>query len=113
MTDQLVIDFDTRRNFKRAGTSSDAAAAIAPRAGTIRYRILTALAEHGPMTPDTCAARIGNGILGVRPRFSELRAAGFIKQTDRKRPNLSGLNADEYEISETGREYLTSEKRRG
>jgi hypothetical protein len=59
----------------------------------LRSQALRALRRHGPMTADECAARIGATPFNLRPRFSELRAAGRIDATGIKRNNDSGRAA--------------------
>jgi hypothetical protein len=75
------------------GASQAAAEQIAPSAKTLRHRAFRCLSDHGPMTADECAIRIGEDILAVRPRFSELHRAGSIRKTDIRRPNRSGSSA--------------------
>lgn len=57
--------------FKVRGTSKEQAAKIEPKAKILRDKVLKALA-HRSMTTDECAAFLGEDILSVRPRFSEL-----------------------------------------
>ena len=45
------------------------------------------------MTADEIAAKLGQSVLAVRPRVSELFHAGLIEKTGERRPNASGLNA--------------------
>lgn len=85
--------FNTSRNFKKPGTSSDAARAAEPRAHIWRKRVLDALLVR-PMTPDEIAAALGADILTVRPRCSELLKAGQIDITGERRPTPRGRNAD-------------------
>jgi hypothetical protein len=47
----------------------------------MRERIMEILVSAGPSTPDAIASFLSESILSVRPRFSELRAAGRIKNT--------------------------------
>jgi predicted ArsR family transcriptional regulator len=47
----------------------------------------------GPKTADEVAAHLAINRLAVRPRLSELRAAGLVYATDQRRPNDSGKRA--------------------
>lgn len=89
------LDLFTYPNFpgaKREGTSRAAAEQVAPRAPTIRQRILT-LMDGASLTADEAAAQLGISILSVRPRFSEALALGQIEDTGRTRLNDSGVAA--------------------
>jgi DNA polymerase III sliding clamp (beta) subunit (PCNA family) len=64
-------------------------------------RILDALREHGPMTPDECATAIGEeqaAGFNTRPRFTELKKGGWIRDTGAKRPNATGGQAAVMEV---------------
>jgi hypothetical protein len=83
-----------RPGAKEATTSADAAAAMASRAPTLRDRALAAL-QRAPagMTADEVADALGEGILSIRPRISELKRLGLIEATKERRANSSGLDA--------------------
>ena len=91
-----LFSYPHQPGFKKAGTSSEAAASIAPRAPTIKHRILESMAKGYAWTPDKFAAAHGLGILSVRPRFSELLKTGKIVETGRTSTNDSGKRADVY-----------------
>jgi predicted ArsR family transcriptional regulator len=76
--------FDTRRA---------AYEQIAPSTSHLRSRVLAALATHGPMTADQCAVSLNIDRLAIRPRFTELKAAGLIVDTGTRRANSSGRTA--------------------
>lgn len=79
--------------FKVSGPSQDAAANIAEHAQTLRDRV-DALFDGGQeRTADECAERLGQDILSVRPRLSELKRLGRIAETDERRQNKSGMTA--------------------
>lgn len=82
--------------YKSEGTSREAAAAMQGKAPTLRQRVLDALLIHGHMTPDETADYLGETILSVRPRFSELLNAGAIVDTGIRRENASGKRAAVY-----------------
>lgn len=83
--------------WKEPTTSKEAAESID--AGTLRAEVVAALQGHGPMTADDCADRLGYSVLSVRPRFSELRAAGRVQPTGRRGVNLSGRGAIIWELA--------------
>lgn len=80
---------------KRPGTSLDAARAIAPHAHALRRRAFDVLLARGAggATPDEIAATLGQSVLSVRPRLTELKELGLVRETDRRRKNESGHNA--------------------
>ena len=83
--------------FKAIGTSSDAAAAIAPMVSAAQAAVLAVLSEQ-PMTADEVAHRLGKSILTIRPRVCELKRLGLIKANGHRRRNVSGLFADVMEL---------------
>jgi predicted ArsR family transcriptional regulator len=74
-------------------TSHEAYQQIASEAATLRRLCVEKLAEHGPMTADEIADRVGRGILSIRPRISELRKNDHVADTGERRKNLSGRTA--------------------
>lgn len=80
---------------RRTDTSRRAADEIAPAAGTIRAKVLATVRDAGPagLTPDECAARLGLSILTVRPRFSELKLVGLVRDGGARRRNAGGRSA--------------------
>jgi hypothetical protein len=52
-----------------------------------------ALLGAGPLTADEAAAKLGESVLSIRPRISELRARGLIAPTGERRRNASGMRA--------------------
>ena len=76
--------------YKEPTTSAEAAATVD--AATLRGKVLDVL-KHGPLTADECASWLGESILSIRPRLSELRALGLIRDTGERRENLSGKSA--------------------
>jgi predicted Rossmann fold nucleotide-binding protein DprA/Smf involved in DNA uptake len=79
--------------FKERTTSRDAAKAVSSRAKTLREKVLQAIKTR-PMTADEVAAFIGEDILAIRPRVSELKKMGLITPTNTRRANKSGLMAN-------------------
>lgn len=86
----------------RSETSREAAEAIAPRAPTLRGKIADLLVNvyPGGHTPDEAASALRLSPFAVRPRFTELSAAGLIKKTGERRRNPgSTLNATVWRAS--------------
>jgi len=82
--------------FKEPTTSLDAAEAAAKRAPTLRARVLCAVREaelSGGLTADECADRLGETEFSVRPRLTELKIAGLVRDSGLRRRNRSGLKA--------------------
>ena len=74
------------------GPSVDAGALLRPKAPSLREQVLIIL-RRGPLTADEIADRMGKSILAVRPRVTELGAAGAIEDTGLRRANASGVMA--------------------
>jgi hypothetical protein len=78
---------------KDQDTGKQAAQAISKsgRAGTLRDLVLDTLIghKHG-LTPDECAQFLCEDILSIRPRFSELRLQGAIKDSGIRRLSSNG-----------------------
>lgn len=62
-------------------------------AAIIRLRVLREFEEHGAMTADECATRMGLSILTVRPRCTELKITQRLADTGKRRTNQSGKSA--------------------
>lgn len=76
---------------KATGTSAQAAESVD--AATLRESARWYLRHYGPMTADECANRMGESVLSIRPRFSELAAKAQIIDTGERRENASGRRA--------------------
>lgn len=76
-------------------TSVDAAVAMAPKARTLRDRALVAIRDsgHHGLTADQVAGRLGETILAIRPRISELVNGRLIRDSGERRANGSGRSA--------------------
>jgi predicted ArsR family transcriptional regulator len=92
MTQPDLFSYPSSPGYKATGTSQAAAEAIAPRAPTLRERVL-ALLKSDALTADECAARLNVTVLACRPRLSELVAAGKIFDTGLTHKNASGVKA--------------------
>lgn len=104
MTEQMSLASYANRDryphspgYKRNGTSQESATRIAPRTKTLRDRCLSVL-KFEPLSPDEIALRLGESVLSVRPRCSELLALGKIRETDERRANASGHFAHVLEL---------------
>jgi hypothetical protein len=75
------------------GTSQDAADAMAEDAPLLRSRALATLRRLGGMTADEVAAAMGETVLSIRPRISELHLAGEVRDSGARRTNASGKRA--------------------
>ena len=78
--------------FKERGTSEEAAQSMRGRADTLRDKVFQAIRRY-PMTADEVAADLGESVLSIRPRLSELVARGLIFPTEQRRANRSGRSA--------------------
>ena len=80
----------SRRN--APDTSRLAADAIAPIASSIRARVLAVISDSGPSGAigDDVAEHLDLLVYQVRARISELRAAGLIADSERRRIGASG-----------------------
>lgn len=87
-----AVSYPESPGYKTGGTSQDAAEEIADRAETLREQIKDRLRVKASTT-DEMALHLGESILSIRPRFSELRAVGDIAWTGDRRKNASGKMA--------------------
>lgn len=90
--------------FNGTTTGAEAAQAAAPTAETLRRRALAALVAYGPMTADEIAEKLGEPILSVRPRVSELRASGSVEPTNTRRPTAAGNSAQVWRVTNSAKE---------
>lgn len=70
-------------------TSQAAAEAMAPRVETLRAKVYGALTRRS-QTADEVAESLGESILAIRPRVTELHKAGYLLDTGERRANASG-----------------------
>lgn len=85
--------------FKARQTSRDAAAAMRGHSRQLQARVLAALRERS-MTADETAAAIGESLLSVRPRCTELFRLGQVADSGERRRNRSGRMATVWRVSE-------------
>lgn len=85
--------------FKAYGPSQEAARAVAPFAKTLRDRVLRlvqSLAPDEALTADQIALKLERSVLSIRPRVSELSAAGKIRPVKERGRNQSGMTATKW-----------------
>jgi transcription initiation factor IIE alpha subunit len=82
---------------ERGGTSEIAALEITSRADTLRAKAYSWL-HAGDFTADEIAEKMGESILAIRPRLSELYRLGLIVKTPATRRNISGKLARVWSI---------------
>ena len=88
---QHAFQYPERAGFKAEGTSQDAANAIegSGQAARLRTAVLGWYATH-ESTADECAAGLGESILSIRPRCSELLKQGHLYVTGKAGKSISG-----------------------
>ena len=81
--------------WKEPTTSRAAARAVSASAPLLRERVYAAIRAAGELgrTPDEAAGDVGESVLAVRPRVTELAKAERIVATGERRKNESGLKA--------------------
>ncbi len=94
-----LFNYPASPGFKKTDTSRAAAVGMAPRASTIRAKVLAALVT-GDFTADEMAAHLGIDKLAVRPRFSELKRTGRIHDTGTRRANTSNKSAIVWRVNQ-------------
>jgi predicted ArsR family transcriptional regulator len=101
MSELLV--YPNAPGFKTPGPSQDAAKAISGKAARMRAAVLAKIAQHpAGATADEIAHDLGLSVLSVRPRVSELKRSGEIRQTSTRRKNESGMTATVWQIAPNG-----------
>ena len=92
---QATLNFNMEWPVASAPTDTSEAAAedMKSRAPLLRERTLEQLSNSTGLTADEIAANLGESILSIRPRVSELAKRGLVIKTDRTRLNHSGKAA--------------------
>lgn len=86
--------------YKVTGPSQDAAIAMIPIAGTLQDRVYAMIERSANgLTTDECAERLGETVLSIRPRFTELAAKGEIEDSGIRRKNASGRSATVWRVA--------------
>lgn len=91
-----LFTYPTAAGWKGAETSRAAAESI--NAAGVRAKVLQAMRERGPSTADEAASYLRLDKLTVRPRCSELRTMGRLRDSGARRLNSSGKNAVVWEL---------------
>lgn len=92
--------YPARPGFKEGDTSRKAADSMREGAPMLQRRCLDALrAAPGGLTADQIAANIGETILSVRPRVTELLRDGRVRDSGQRRKNDSGRSAKVWVIA--------------
>ena len=96
----------------KGGTDTGRAAAISmsERAVTLRSLIVKNMKRHGDHTTDEMAGRMGASVLAIRPRFSELRACGDIRDSGNRHENISGKDAIVWALVKKQKPFWTKGK---
>jgi predicted Rossmann fold nucleotide-binding protein DprA/Smf involved in DNA uptake len=76
--------------YKVEGTSKLAAEASEAGAKTLREQVYELLQKKA-LTSDECACYLHQSVLAIRPRLTELKRQGKIRETGEHRKNLSGM----------------------
>jgi DNA-directed RNA polymerase specialized sigma24 family protein len=86
--------------YRVEGPSREAAEAIEGIAGTLRAQVREVITNcPNGITADEIAHRLGKSVLSIRPRVSELRRLGEIRQSGARGKNESGMSASVWVIS--------------
>lgn len=90
-----ITRYPSKPGYKAAGTSQEAAERVESKAATLRMKCLRLLEDIAPygLTADELAERLGETVLSVRPRVSELLGLGLVMHTGERRKNASGMSA--------------------
>lgn len=79
-------------------TSVAAADAAAGQAESLRQRCREVL-HNNPMTSDEVASALGESVLSIRPRLTELKKRGEVEDTGHRRTNASGRMAAVFRLA--------------
>ena len=91
--DLFTSPYPHSAGYKNFDTSKKAASEINTKVGYLQTVVLDALADFGDLTADQCAKLVNQSVLTIRPRFSELKTLGKIRDTGQRRKNDSGKTA--------------------
>lgn len=79
--------------YRNRETSQAAAEAVQSRAGVLRELVRKTISASAGLTADEVADALGESVLSVRPRVTELAKQFKITDSGLRRPNRSGRNA--------------------
>lgn len=97
--------YPRRAGYKeKGGTSQEAAAKIESkgRAAALRAAVLGAFELGWQGTADELAFRLGESVLSIRPRVSELHKQGLLIHTGQRHKNQSGSSAHCWRLNPVG-----------
>lgn len=83
--------------YQNRDTSKEAAERAKPTAETLRTKVYNIL-KVKPMSADECAAELGETVLSIRPRVTELSKLGKIKDSGKRTLNVSKRRAVVWEV---------------
>jgi predicted ArsR family transcriptional regulator len=89
------MSYPSHPGWKAAGTSQEAAHAVAGHAKTVRTRAAEYFMQNHPkaFSADDIARALNESVLTVRPRVSELHRSGVIEPAQGRVKNASGMSA--------------------
>jgi hypothetical protein len=99
MTQPSLLDWEPYNGngtpgYTSPGPSQEAAEVMAPKVEAIRAGIIECLTVNpAGLTADECAEIMGVHWQNVRPRMSEMKAAGKVEKTRLRRTNISNCSA--------------------
>jgi hypothetical protein len=97
---RLPESYPDAPGFKASGPSEQVATAISSTAKTLRDQVREVIAmSPSGVTADDVAFKLNRSILSVRPRVSELRRLGDIRQAEGRGKNQSGMSASRWVIA--------------
>ena len=95
-----LLSYPNSPGFKSPGTSQEAAEKMVGRVAYLQGKCLDVLrrCDEWGLTPDQCASALGESLLSIRPRFTELKEMGLIEKTGERRKNASGMSATVWRV---------------
>lgn len=82
----------------KTGPSAEAAASMQRDSATLRSDCLRWIIQHGDSTADECADGLGESVLSIRPRFTEMLRLGEIMDSGERRKNRSNRSATVWRV---------------
>ena len=96
--DLFATHYPDRPGHRHTDTSIAAALSLALEVKSLREQCLNQLRFWGPQTADEVADRLKLSILSIRPRITELKRMGLIRDTGHRRLNRSAKYAAVMEV---------------
>jgi predicted ArsR family transcriptional regulator len=85
--------------WKARDTAQEAAKAQRGQSYKLQRDIIALLAERGAMTPEEIAEALGNRVMNIRPRMSELAAKGAVIDSNERRRATGGRMAIAWRVA--------------